>query len=160
MTIESKSSKTILEEPTEYTIQGVAIKAAPPSTATLIKVSELVSQMPEVKTDVEQMIYEALRVARKCRIIGKIAAYLLLGVKGEQTIRERSVLGLFSLKKKIDAEELAYLIIHEPPSVLSQIIVERLNALEVSDFFGITTSLAEVNILKPTNQKEKTEEVV
>ncbi len=158
MTIESKTSKTILEEPTEYTIQGVAIKAAPPSTATLIKISELVSKMPSVNSNVEQIVYEVLRVARDCRIVGKIAAYLLLGVTGVQVVSERSFFGLFSYKKKITADELADMLLQEPPSVLSQIIVERLNSMEVADFFGITTSLAEVNILRQT--KRKAEEVV
>lgn len=158
MNIESKTSRTILEEPVDYSIQGVAIKAAPPSTATLIKVSELVSKMPAVKTDVEQMVYEALRVARKSRIVGEIAAYLLLGSKGVQVVKRRTLFGFIPFNKTITAGELADLILEEPPSVLSRIIVERLNAMEVADFFGITTSLAEVNILRQT--KKKAEEVV
>lgn len=157
MTVESKTAKAILEEPTDYLIQGVAIKAAPPSTATLIKVSELVSQMPSINNDTEQMIHESLRTAKHCSILGKIAAYLLLGVQGFQTIEQKTFMGLIPYKKKVTAGELADMILHEPPSFLSQIIIERLNALEVADFFGITTSLAEVNILKQT---KKAEEVV
>ena len=158
MTVESRTSKAILETPTDYSIQGVAIKAAPPSTATLIKISELVSQMPEVRIDTDQRVHEALRIARHCKILGRIAAYLLLGVKGSQVIEERRILGLIPYKKTINAADLAEMILHEPPSFLSDIIIERLNSMETGDFFGITTSLAEVNILKPT--KKKAAEVV
>jgi len=38
------------------------------------------------------------------------------------------------------------------PSVLFDVVVKRLNTLEIKDFFGITTSLSEANILKPTKE--------
>ena len=34
------------------------------------------------------------------------------------------------------------------------IIIRRLNDLEIGDFFGITTSLSEINLLKPTKEVE------
>ena len=40
------------------------------------------------------------------------------------------------------------------PSVMLNIIIRRLNDLEIGDFFGITTSLSEINLLKPTKEVE------
>jgi hypothetical protein len=153
---ESNTAKAILEEPTVYSIQGVAIKAAPPSTATLIKVSGLVSQIPQIRSGVEEVVLETLRVAKDCNVIGEIAACLLVGHKGKAFIK-RKLFGLIPYKRRITSEKLANMILDEPPSFMAQIIMERLNSLEVADFFGITTSLAEVNILKPT---KKAKEVV
>jgi len=34
------------------------------------------------------------------------------------------------------------------------IIIKRLTDMEVGDFFGITTSLSETNLLKPTKEVE------
>lgn len=159
MRIESKVSKTILEEAVEYNIGGVVIKAAPPSTATLIKVSEEASKLPIVNTEVNNLVTEVLRVAKNCKPLGNIAAYLLIGTKGAQTVKKSILWGLVSYRKRITVRRLSELILSEPPSFLSSVIVERLDSMEVADFFGITTSLAGVNLLKPTKER-KMEEVV
>ena len=73
-TIEQKTAGAILEKPVEIVIGGKTYQAAPPSTATLILVSEAVSQLPKIALDAEKIVEETLSVAKDCRILGEIVA--------------------------------------------------------------------------------------
>ena len=88
---------------------------------------------------------------------------LILGAKGlTQTITtRRKEKRFFGLKtsvieetKTIDRKaELAKLILENVrPSTMLNVIISRLNDMEIGDFFGITTSLSEANLLKPTRE--------
>lgn len=167
MTVEQRVASAILERKlATIEIDGVKYDIAPPSVGTLILVSELASTLPVMPTvEKDKQVYAVLRFARDFKVIADIAATLILGANAltridEETLTERKWL-LFkrtrTVRKTIDARaELADKILrYVSPSVLFQVIVKRLEDMEVGYFFGITTSLSEVNILKPTKEVEK-----
>lgn len=166
-TIESKVAAAILEKPiATIELEGVKYNIAPPSISTLILVSEIISTLPQVN-DVpkDKIVYSALHYAKDFKQLGDIVAVLILGAKGlTETVARKVVkkrfFGLIKSEKEeiitIDRKaELSKLVLDNiRPSVMLNIIIRRLNDLEIGDFFGITTSLAEANILSPTKEVE------
>lgn len=167
-TIENKVAAAILEKDiAEMEIEGKTYKIAPPSIATLILVSEIISHFPIVEDKVpkEKVLYYVLHYAKHFNALGEMVAVLILGAKGLtderiETVEKRYLFGLIRRKQErkivIDKKtELAKLILENVrPSVLFNVVVKRLNQLEITSFFGITTSLSEANILKPTKEVE------
>ena len=139
-TIESRVASAILERNVgNIEIEGVTYEIAPPSIATLIVVSEFIASLP---------------------------ATLILGAKSltEERVVVQEKRYLFGLikrksKKKIKIDkraELAKAILENVrPTVLFNVVVQRLQDMEISSFFAITTSLSEANILKPTKEVVK-----
>lgn len=168
-TIEQKVASAILERNvSEIEIEGKVYGIAPPSIATLILVSEIISTLPIVKGGVpkDKILYSVLHYAKSFRPLGDLAATLILGARGlteerVKEIEETRLYGLIRRKKRImetvdKKAELSKLILENVrPSVLFDCIVRRLDDMEVGDFFAITTSLSEVNILKPTKEVVK-----
>lgn len=173
--IEKKVTDAILQRASlTIEINGREYPIAPATPATLILVSELVAELPMIHRDVENILYETLRTARDCKVLGKIVATLIIGAK---RIKEHHVIAIeqkksyryFSLRKlrfvegvkkeMVEIEELDYLstLILEncSPAVLSQIISKRILDMGIADFFGITTSLSEANLLKSTKEVEE-----
>ena len=142
-TIEQKTSEAILQKPKEVEIGGVTYQVAPPSTATLILVSEIVSQLPRVKLDKSDVLSEVLRIAKDCKVLGEIAATIIVGAR---QIKDKGFSPFKTEVKKI-SERLLYDI---PPSELSKITISLLAGSEIADFFGLTVSLIEVNMTRET----------
>ena len=166
-TIESKVASAILERPiATIELDGVTYNIAPPSIATLILVSEIVSTLPQVEPISRDNITSfVLHNAKDYRMLGDIVAVLILGAKGLiETKTHKTVKSRFFGLKKVKTEEtvivdrkaeLSKIILDNiRPSVMLNIIIRRLNDLEIGDFFGITTSLSEINLLKPTKEVE------
>lgn len=170
-TVEQQVADVILgREIASIDINGEVYKVAPPSIATLIMASEIISTLPIVepisKDDPEksQKIFrEVLKTAKDFKALGELAAVLILGAKGlyEETIIEeptRRLFGILRSKKRITKTidkraRLAKAIMEEmTPSKLFDLLLNRINGLEIGNFFAITTSLSEVNILKPTRE--------
>lgn len=164
-TIEQKVASAILQRNVaEIEINGRAYKIAPPTLGTLIAVSEIVSTLPIVeKVPNNEVVNSVLKNARHFKGLGKIASTLILGAKPiieerSIVIKDKSVLRwLRKPKKRIVKvnlqDELAETIIDSvSPSVLFEVIVQRLKDMEVGTFFSITTSLSEANLLKPTKE--------
>lgn len=169
-TIESKVAEVILQKPEEITIGGKVYSVAPPSVATLILASEAVSRLPQTTVDAEKIVEESLSIAKECRALGEIAAILILGAKGltevvkrEETIPKLRFLGLFRWYKRVEVEvvedrkaQLAgELLENLTPRKLHQLIARLLQRMEIGDFFGLTTFLLEINLLRAT-KVEKT----
>lgn len=168
MTIEQKVAAAVLEKSVGVLeIGGESYPIAAPSTSTLILVSEIVSTLPVV-ADVpdDKIVSSVLHYAKDYKALGDLVAVLILGRKGlteereiEETITTK-FLGLFPrqkvVKRKVTIDrkaELAQMILDEVrPSVLMSVVIRRLADMEVGDFFGITTSLSEANILRPTKE--------
>ena len=131
---------------------------------------------PEVRSDVDNILFETLRTARDCKVVGKIVATLILGAKRIKehrtlTIEKVSSSRRFSWRKlrfinevKKDIEvisELEYLstLILEncSPATIGQVVSQRIIDMGLSDFFGLTTSLSEANLLKSTKEVEATQ---
>lgn len=170
-TIEQKVAAAILEKPiAELELNGKTYTIAPPSTSTLILVSEIISTLPSVEScERDKIVPTVLHYAKDYKQLGDLVATLILGRKGlteervvERYVVERYFFGLLkrikTVKEKVVIDrksELAQLILDEVrPSVLMDIIVRRLKDMEIGDFFGITTSLSEANLLKPTAEVE------
>lgn len=164
-TIESKVAAAILEKPiATIELEGVKYNIAPPSISTLILVSEIVSTLPQIENvPNDKIVYSALHHAKDFKQLGDIVAVLILGAKGLTDTVTRKVVKkrFFGLIKSETEEtvtidrkaELAKIVLDNiRPSVMLNIIVRRLNDLEIGDFFGITTSLSETNLLKPTKE--------
>lgn len=168
-TIESKTANTVLERRTTVEIGEKSYFVAPPSTATIIMLSEAVSRLPHIALDPEKVVDECLAVGKDCRVLGEIAAILILGAKNCVTERKRVLVkGKRYLFGLIDTrvyevtlsdpkKELAEEILEEcSPRQLFNVISHILGQLELSDFFGLTTFLTEINLLRQTKVEKRT----
>jgi len=153
-TIENRVAEAILQTGSEsFTVAGQQYEVSKPTVATVIMCSELISQLPEVRdVSPENIVYETLRIAKDTRIIGRIAATLILGAKRVLEKRKITV-------ESVEIDETDYIaqniLLEYSPSELNDLITGRLSKLEIGSFFGITTSLAEANILKPTRSESE-----
>lgn len=155
-TIESKAAGTILQTERTERIGDQDYRVAPPTLGTLIMASEAVAQLPDIdiNTKPEGMLIESLRTARHCHILGDIVAILALGAKhidATRTVEKRRLFGLIRTRSKVSLrKEIAQQAENMEPKELAKLIARLLEGMQVAFFFGITTSLAEANILKPT----------
>ena len=154
--IEKRVSETILQKDKIIKVLGESYKVAPPSTATLILVSEELANAPDIpKTeDNTKVLQWVLANARHCRFLGDVVSILILGAKRIKVPREKIETKLFGLiKKKVlvdEKKELATKLLLEYSSKeLYELASSLLERMEVGSFFGITTFLMEVNLLKP-----------
>lgn len=159
--IERKVADAILEKNIgTLEIDGKQYNIAPPSIATLILVSEIVAGLPIVeKVDNKQIVYSVLHYAKDFKALGEMAAILILGAKecrSGKRPRFYRIRHFFGYEYKPTKDELAEIILQNVrPTVLFDVIIQRLKDMEVSSFFAITTSLSEANILKPTKEVEQ-----
>lgn len=164
-TIEKRVADTLLQSAKEVVVCGETYKVAPPTVATLVLASEAISRLPKRRLDKERVVEESLAVAKDCEALGEVAAILILGAKGVKVpdtytdIRREPVLGgLFHRKKRVtvhcDIDQktpLAKKLLEEfSPSRLNELIGRLLYGMELGDFFGLTTFLGEINLLRPT----------
>ena len=168
-TIEQQVAEAILQKATD-TIQigETAYEIAPPTPATLILVSELVAELPAIDKDTQNILGETLRTAKDSKAIGKIAATLILGAKRIReahtvttgTRRRWSWRKLRIITTEDTMPELEYvartILEDTQTATLAKVIGERFLDMQVGDFFGLTTSLSEINILKATREVEPT----
>lgn len=138
----------MLQESKTIEVGGRTYEVAPPSLATLVKVSELVSQMPEIDSETERPISEVLRVAKDCRVIADIIAVTILGVK-----KKHNWFNMF-FSKNNKLKELSSALAHDKtPKELSEILTDLLvNNMEAGFFLSTSISLSEVNMTKPTKE--------
>lgn len=173
--IETKVAKTILQGPEEITVGETVYKAAPPSTATLILMSEAAARMPQDKLDPERIVDEVLSIAKDCRAMGEFAAILILGAKGltetrkvvksvEKTVYKPYMFGLlkrpYIITETIEENmvidrkaELSKVLLEDlTPRELHNLVARLLSRMQVADFFGLTTFLIETNLLRQTRE--------
>lgn len=168
-TIEQQVAEAILQQATtSIEIDGHTFEVAPPSPATLILVSATTSQMPAIDKKTDNILFETLRTAKDADVIGKIAATLILGAKRIREARQIKVATkrTWSWRKMrfvtedVTMPEFDFLtrtILEEiSPATLSQVISQRFLDMQVADFFGLSTSLSEINITRRTREVEET----
>ena len=161
--IETKVARTILQQPEEMNIGGKTYKIAPPSVATLILASEVVSHLPQVHLDEEKVIEETLSIAKDCRKLGDLLAILILGAKHindkverQETQKKRHLWGLFHTTRITTITETARdalsreLLENATPRDLNNAVAKIIQMMQVGDFFGLTTFLTEINLMRPT----------
>lgn len=172
-TLEQIVAATILQTTTTGSvidIDGQKYTIADPTPATLIMVSAEVSRMPKINAATDNILFEVLRTAKDMQPIGRVAAILILGAK---RIKENRLIVLSRQVKKWSWKKFRRVETWEPvctrkeidwlaerileslsPQTISNLITKRLAEMQVGDFFGITTSLSAINILKATKEVE------
>lgn len=164
-TLEKKVTDAILQRSSDsLEIAGNVYPITPPTPATLILISEQIAEMPEVRIDTDNLLFEVLNKAKDCKVIGKIAATLILGAKRineHRTVLVDKVVPKrvfrwnklrweteYLHKKQVEADELEHLsalILEECTNkTLREVVSKRLSNMQISDFFGLTTSLSDL----------------
>jgi hypothetical protein len=162
-TIEQQVAGTLLEREDTITYRDREYTIAPPSVATLVLASEVVSKLPHVKLDEEHVVEDSLRIAKDCTLLGDLAAVLLLGakhiddkVKSPQIEEKRLLWGLFRIHRNTQKtitrrEQLAKELLEElTPTELGNLLARVIQKMQIADFFGLTTFLTEINLTRPT----------
>jgi hypothetical protein len=142
-TIEQKVSDVILEKSSKIKIKDREFEVAAPTLATLIRISDLISTLPKVEMDKNDYISESLKIAKDCSVISEIVATMIVGV---DTPKAR-------FYQKPIIEELSEFISKKCTLVeLKELIVQLILMMEIPSFFGFTTSLIEINLIKRTRE--------
>lgn len=172
-TIEEKVSDAILQQPIgKITLRGIEYPINHPSPATLIMVSQICANFPYIDSK-GNILTEVLRTASDFRLIGRVVATLILGAKRIKEYKTlqitrtrpkrsswRRFLGLpdkhITVTEKVsEIEYLSEVIMEElTPSQLRDITQELFFYSEVTDFFGLSTSLYVTNLIKRTKEVE------
>lgn len=162
-TIEQEVADTILQR--EETIQVGKHKytIAPPSVATLVLASEIISRMPHLKMDETKVIEDSLAIAKDCKELGILAATLVLGAKHVNDIvckfeiqLKFYLFGLFHTKRRRTIERKHIEVLAEElmedltPRELQSLVAQILQRMQVGDFFALTTFLTEISLTRPT----------
>ena len=174
--LEKLVTDTILQRATDViTIDGNDYPIAPPTPATLILISEQVSKMPDIDKDTDDVVREVLGKAKDFSIIGHIAAILVLGAKRIKEHRYVEYKRQFQSRKwswkqfryvtvtetrtetAVEVDYLAERILDEVTNeTLYRLVEKRLRQMQIWDFFVLTTSLNEANLLRRTREVEET----
>lgn len=156
--VQKMAADAVLQTPFVVKIGGKEYTVAPPCLATLIRVSEMVSTM-RFKMDDKDILNDVLRYARDCRVIGDIVAVLVLGVNvgmEKRRVLKKRWFGLVSREEEVEVnrrDELSKAVLEEmSPKEVRILLAQLLAEEQVSDFFGLTASLAEINLLKTEDE--------
>lgn len=148
--VEKKVADTILQSTFKVELGGVAFDVAPPSTATIIRLSELSTYLPLIET--EKYLEEVLSKGKEAKAIGDIVALLICG--------EIAPLRIFNIpsiishwKRNRRYKKVRRLALHNiTPRNLMILLSKILGRQEITDFFTLIVSLRSANILKPTKE--------
>lgn len=174
-TIEKTVADAVLQRKNKaFIVEGVEYKIGAPTPATLILISEVIAEMPTMDVNAKNILHEVLSEAKHLKVVGKIAAILVLGAKRvleEKTIKlydtkkERRFswkkLRFVKVEKKTEREvnELEHLsklfLENLSVSTLKNVIESKLSLIGIPDFFALTTSLKETSLTKTTREVEK-----
>lgn len=148
-----RAADTILQNPVELQIGGKVYNVAPPSTATLIMVSKEIASLPQVQLTKQHIAEDSLYIAKDCEQLGDILAILIIGAKKIKSERKRWwMFWKRDIKKTLSKKILEEL----SPVELAQDIYTLTSTLQLGDFFGLTTFLIEVNLLRQTKVETET----
>jgi len=163
MSIEKKVAKTILQEKQTIDIAGCKYEVSQPSLATLIKVSSIASTLPILSINDNKVLEQAIAVAPECgHQIAEIVATMILGVHKEQEMPFKALFSRFKRllfgEGKTAYNNLVNTLMHEvTPRELGNLVVSLISTMHIEDFFGVTISLNEINLLRPTREMETTQ---
>lgn len=151
-TIQQNVAKVILQKPISVTLGGRAYKVAPPSIGTLIEVSAMLGEMPELQLDPSDILGGVLRHARDSKYLTDICAMLVLGVR-EARVKPLKIIGKTRLERLSER-----LYRSATPEEIGIAVSEILTNLGVKDFFDISIFLQGLNVTKPTKMETTTEQ--
>lgn len=146
--VEKQVSEALLQEKKVVRLGGADYEVAPPTIATLVKVSELVATLPGQSLDNGKVLGETLRIAKDCKALTDIVAVMIQGVQKPANRLSFHKSDLQKLSQK--------LLYTASPVEIKDAMMDLLGHLEVGDFFGLTAFLLEVGITKMTRKAETT----
>ncbi|TXD47333.1 hypothetical protein [Polaribacter sp. IC073] len=149
--IEQKTASAILQRKEEVEINGTTYKVEPPSTATLILVSEQLANLPSEKLNQDNVIGEVFKNVENGRAIARSFAIMILGAK--EIEKTNFIYRFFRIDK---LEKLTNEIMHYEISKYVKEYVRIISLMQVQDFFMLITFLKEVNLTKTTKKVIKT----
>lgn len=151
-TIEQKVASAVLQKPIELTIGGETYKVPQPTVATLIMVSAEIGKLPNIPLDSKNPIFEAVAKAEYYKNLGRVYATIILGAK--RADEERTTGRLLWKRKEKMIDYIARQIMEEySPQQLNEMLGQLLGGMQLAFFFAITTSLNDINNLKPTKSQ-------
>lgn len=159
---ETKVKETLLQESIKVQIGEREYNMPPTTIATLVMVSEAISKIPTIKLENENNILgESIFMAKYANNIADAIAILVLGAKGcevEKVITDKKFFGLIPIKETIiefKKEELSsYITENLNFKEINELIVKVLSNMDIAFFFGIITSLNEINLIRRTRETE------
>lgn len=155
ITTEERVASTLLQEKRVVELGGRRFTVAPPSVATLVRLSAVVSRLPRfgegagdggaaeqgAQARGERMLQEVLARAEGCAAVGDAVAVLLLGAKGYARRR-------WWRRRSEGARLGAWLLEHAGPRELFNAFAQLVWQMQVADFFAFTAFLHEANLLR------------
>lgn len=161
--IEQKAADAILQRALPITVNGITYKVPPVTLATLILVSREIARLPKKKTDAGNMVLESLSNAEDYAPLADILAVLILGARGVQehkVEKRKRFFGLFTVEEDMTVDrkaELSGIIMSEWSfDQMYAAFIEIVKSMRLNDFFALTVSLAEANLLRQTRETATT----
>lgn len=154
--MEQEVSKTILQQPETIVIGKETYQVAPPTFATLIMFSGFVAQLPKEELSTETPIASLLAQGENLENICKALSCIIIGAKDfytEEVEKKNRFFSFFQKKNKTPktkGEQLYEKLLHTDVGEISKIFYRLLSLMQLKDFFQLTTSLIQMNIIKPT----------
>ena len=158
-TIEQKVAETILQKPLTLKVGNDMYEVRPPSLATLILASEEISKLPDIKINPENLIEDSLANISEYRPLADVLTVLILGAKGLKSRKSEKKSRLFGLvtsevEVKIDEKANLSAKILEEWTIpqMREAFTSIVSRMGLVDFFALTVSLREVNMLRRTRE--------
>ncbi len=145
--IEGEVANAILDKRIEVSIGGEKFKVSPPRNATIIKLSEYASMLPQFDENVFKSIIEK---GYKTASLFDIVAILVCGqIRPLQVFSVRSHIKYWRWRRKLRRVRMRAKY-DASPSDLENALTKILPHQQLGVFFSLITSLKEANVLKPT----------
>lgn len=146
--LESLAADIVFNRPVELVVKGRTFTFPRPTMATLIAASEVIAELPARKMNMKKMTTESMAIAPYTKPVGRVAAILLLGVSNSKSAFKKAA---WRRKVRRYGDELMRTL---TPEEMQDLIFKVLEEAKVGHFFGLTTSLLEVNLLRRTVAEE------
>lgn len=152
--VEKKTADTILDSTFRVKIGGVTFNVASPRNSTVIRLSEMVVNLPLIETD--NVLNEVLEKARHSRIIADIVALLVCGEI--EPLKVYSIISILKhIKRNRKFRKVKRLVLYRcSPGETINVVSTILGRQDVGSFFTLIISLKNSNILKPTREMKTT----
>lgn len=153
-TVEEKTRDTILQKEVTVKVGDREYNVEPCTEGTLAEGSALISRVPKVDKETDNIILESLAKANSGNNISKVVAMLILGKKEAYKPFCKTYFKIIKIRQnKTKLEELTdYISNNIPFKELNEILNTIISTLDVGFFFAIITSLHEVNMLRETKE--------
>ena len=135
--IEKRAADTILNEAIPIRVGKKTHYVKMVSTKTLIRIS---GALPDLVVNNNNDVFpETMRIAKECQFLGDILGMVIVGEKG-LFVRTRQKMMAQKCLRELDAKQ------------MYGYYMSIIGIAHISDFFGLTTFLLEVNILRPAQE--------